>query len=300
MSSSDAILLVGGAGFIGRALAKRLAALGWEVHVLSRKLATGLPPGVIAHQGDQGDACVVTPLLARCTKVYHLAAATVPADTVWCPTLEAEATLLPALRFLECAQGFPQNHYFLMSSGGALYGNTELATEHSPLVPASYHGAGKLALEGFFGVLEQRYPGCLTIIRPSNIYGPGQALRHGFGVIRTLLERARDGGRVTIFGEGSAIRDFLYIDDLVAACLSALSGTAGIYNIGAGKGTSLNELLTVIESVTRRRLDIERQPVRPSDVARVELNIDRARSQLNWEPVVGLEEGVGRTWEYLQ
>lgn len=300
MNSSGAILLVGGTGFIGRALAKRLAALGREVHVLSRQAASDLPLGVLAHQGDQGDSSVVMPLLAHCPEVFHLAAATTPADTVWRPTLEAEATLLPALRFLECAQAFPKNRYFFMSTGGALYGNAEFASEQSPLVPASYHGASKLALERFFGVLEQRYPGCLTIIRPSNVYGPGQTFRPSFGVIRTLLERARDGGRVTIFGDGSAIRDYLFIDDLVAACLSALSGGAGIYNIGAGKGTSLSELLAVVEQVTGGRLDIERQPARPSDVARIELDICRAGECLGWSPVVSLAEGVRRTWEGLR
>ena len=116
----------------------------------------------------------------------------------------------------------------------------------------SYHGAGKVALEAFFSVLGQRRPGGLTILRPSNIYGPGQALRAGFGIIPTLLERARDGGKVTIWGDGSSVRDYLYIDDMVAACRLALVGPSGVYNIGAGVGTSLNELIEQVQQITGR------------------------------------------------
>lgn len=300
MKSTGAILLVGGAGFIGRSLAARLVAHRKEVHVLSRSLVGELPAGVVVHQGDQGDLDVVLPLLARCTEVFHLATATTPADTVWQPVMEAEASLLPALRFLEYAQQFPKNRYFYVSTGGALYGNAEFASEQSRLAPTSYHGASKLALESFFGVLGQRYPGCLTILRPSNVYGPGQTLCAGFGVIRNLLERARDGGCVTILGDGSTVRDYLFIDDFVSACLAALAGPAGTYNIGAGQGTTLNALLALVESVTGCHLQVERQPARASDVSRIELDIRHARECLGWRPCVALDEGVSRTWKSLQ
>lgn len=300
MSSSSGILLVGGSGFIGRALAASLAEEGWEVHVLSRKPAPSLPAGVQGYVGDQGDKAVLRPLLARCTQVVHLASATTPGDTVWHPSAEAEASLLPALHFLECLQDFPESRVIFVSTGGAIYGNSEGANETKIPAPDSFHGASKLALESFFGVLGRRHPGCLTILRPSNVYGPGQGLRHGFGVIRTLLERSRDGGTVTVYGDGSAVRDYLYIDDLVAACRCALSGPAGIYNIGAGVGTSLITLLEVVEKVTGRRLKIDHKPARASDAAQIFLNIRHARNSLAWTPTIGLEEGIRRTWVLLR
>ncbi len=175
MSSPSGILLVGGTGFIGRALAASFAAEGWEVHVLSRKPALDLPAGVQAHVGDQGDKALLNPLLARCAHVIHLASATTPGDTVWSPSAEAEASLIPALRFLDCFQGYPESRVIFVSTGGTLYGNAEGANETTLPVPGSYHGAGKVALEAFFSVLGQRRPGGLTILRPSNVYGPGQA-----------------------------------------------------------------------------------------------------------------------------
>ena len=300
MKSTGAILLVGGAGFIGRSLAARLVAHGREVHVLSRMPDVSVPEGVHAHQGDQGDPDIVVPLLARCSDIFHLATATTPADTVWQPVMEAESSLLPALRFLEYAQQFPENRYVYVSTGGALYGDAELAAEQTPLAPISYHGAGKIALESFFGVFGQRYPGRLTILRPSNVYGPGQGLRPGFGAVRTLLERAMDGDSIAVYGDGGAVRDYLYIDDLVSACLCALSGPAGTYNIGAGRGTSLNTLLALVERVSGRHLKIERQSPRSSDVKRIVLDVDRARKLLGWRAEVDLETGVLRTWNSLQ
>lgn len=300
MSSSSGILLVGGSGFIGRALAESFAAEGREVHVLSRKSALDLPAGVLAHVGDQGEKAVLNPLLARCAQVIHLASATTPSDTVWSPSAEAEASLLPALRFLECLQDFPESKMIFVSTGGALYGNAEYANETMLPVPGSYHGAGKVALEAFFSVLGQRRSGGLTILRPSNIYGPGQALRAGFGIIPTLLERARDGSKVTIWGDGGSVRDYLYIDDMVAACRHALAGPSGIYNIAAGVGTSLNELIEQVQQITGRKLLVEKQAARASDVGRIVLDTARARKMLGWGPSVGLRDGLRRTWSDLQ
>ncbi len=300
MSSPSGILLVGGSGFIGRALVASFAAEGREVHVLSRKPAPSLPTGVQGHVGDQGDKAILRPLLARCAQVIHLASATTPGDTVWSPSAEAKASLLPTLHFLEYLQDFPESRVIFVSTGGALYGNAEGADETALPVPGSYHGAGKVALEAFFSVLGQRRLGGLTILRPSNIYGPGQALRAGFGIIPTLLERARDGSKVTIWGDGSSVRDYLYIDDMVAACRLALAGPNGVYNIGAGVGTSLNELIQQVQEVTGRVLLVERQSARASDVGRIVLDTARAKEVLGWGPSVGLREGLLRTWSGLQ
>jgi UDP-glucose 4-epimerase len=299
VSSSSSVLLVGGSGFIGRALAASFAAEGREVHVLSRRPTLDLPAGVQTHVGDQGDKTVLRPLLTRCAQVIHLASETTPGDTVWSPSTEAEASLLPALRFLECLQDFPKSRVIFVSTGGALYGNADVANETTVPAPSSYHGAGKVALEAFFSVLSQRRSGGLTILRPSNIYGPGQHQRAGFGIIRNLLERAKDGGQVTLWGDGSSIRDYLYIDDMVMACKLALLGPAGIFNIGAGVGTSLNELIAHVQMITGRRLLVQRQAARASDVRQIVLDASRAMECLGWHPKASLADGILATWNWL-
>jgi len=294
----QSILLVGGSGFIGQALVRRLAAEGYDVHILSRTGTknTDHPLGITEHLGDQGDSTLVAPLLKKCHHVFHLATSTTPADTIWQPAREAEQNLLPTLRFLECAQDFPGNRYVFLSTGGALYGDAALANEETPPRPTSYHGATKLALEHFFEILGQRHPGSLTVLRPSNVYGPHQPLRPGFGVIRTLLERARTGAKITVFGDGRAVRDYLYIDDLIDACLLAMDKPTGTYNIGSGTGHSLRDVLAMIEQVTGSPLEIEHQPQRASDVHRIVLDTHRAQEQLGWRAHVQLLEGLQRCW----
>lgn len=299
MSSSSSILLVGGSGFIGRALAARLADEGRDVHVLSRRPVLNLPVGVEGHVGDQGDPHVMHPLLDQCPEIIHLASATTPGDTVWSPRVEAERTLMPGLHFLECLQDFPQSRVIFVSSGGTLYGNVDSAAETSLPAPKSYYGAGKLALEAFFSVLGQRRPGPVTILRPTNIYGPGQDLKPGFGIIRTLLERAKDGGDVTLWGDGGSVRDYLYIDDMVAACYHALNGPAGVYNLGAGIGTSLIDLIELVQQVTTRKLSVKRLPARASDVRHIVLDISHAKADLGWQPAVNLKAGLERSWASL-
>lgn len=300
MTARSGILLIGGGGFVGMALARALLEAGEEVHILSRTFCPDPLIGARVHRGGQEDSAILAPILERCDRVVHLASVTTPGDTVWNPLAELEGNLRPTLMFLEILQTFPDIRLVFVSTGGALYGNASAAVESLPPMPASYHGAAKVALEAFFGVFGQRSPGGLTILRPANLYGPGQSLRSGFGIVRTLLERARDGGSVTLWGDGSAVRDFLYIDDMVAACLRALNGATGTYNLGAGRGTSLMQLLAVVEATTGQRLRVEQQPPRASDAARIVLDIERARSQLGWAPMVGLEEGVARTWAWLQ
>lgn len=299
MSFTEPILLVGGAGFIGCALAKKLVANGYEVHVLSRHRSVSLPEDVFFHHGNQNDRSVVLPLLEHCGVVVHLAGATIPADTVWQPVLEVEENLIPTLQFLECAQSFPARRYIFLSTGGALYGEAMLADESKVPRPLSYHGAGKLALEAFLGVLAQRHSTSLTILRPSNVYGPGQSLRMGFGAVRTLLERAKDGGIFTLFGDGGAVRDYLYLDDFVDACMLAMNAPGGIYNIGSGKGCSLIELLRLIEHITGRQVRVDYQPARASDVGQIVLDIRRANQVLGWQPVIGIKDGVTKVWQTM-
>ena len=299
MSKNCPVLLVGGGGFIGGALAASLIEDGREVHILSRTIYANTPAGAVWHIGDQGDRGVLRPLLEHCGQVVHLAAATTPGDTVWNPRAELELNLLASIGFIECLQEFPDTRLLFLSSGGSLYGNIYQADEETIPLPSSYHGAAKLALETFLSVLGQRRSGAVTILRPSNIYGPGQRLKHGFGVIRTLLERARDSSEVTIWGDGSAVRDYLYIDDMVAACRCALDGPAGVYNLGAGTGTSLNTLIALIGEVTGQTLKVTYHPARASDVGNIVLSVQKAKQILGWEAMIPLQEGIARTWREL-
>ena len=291
-------ILVIGAGFLGRALTRRLAAEGNSVTVLSpRADAADWPEGVAAVRGRQEDAALVGELLARHDTVIHAAWGTTPGSSAGRPAVEAEKGLNPFLAFLGTLQRFPAARLLFLSSGGTVYGDPEKlpVTEDAPLRPRSCHGAGKAAAEFFLGLRAQDKT---IILRPSNIYGPGQSLRSGFGVVRHLLACTIEDKPFQLWGDGEQVRDYLYIDDFTeAVCRLAMSPAAcGAFNLGSGAGVSLVELISCVEKATDRTIRVQRQSERGGDVARIILDTNRIRRVIEWAPVVALDEGIGRTW----
>jgi UDP-glucose 4-epimerase len=299
--SQDGVLLLGG-GFIGMALANRLAADGRPVHVITRHPQPSNAGPVVVHVGDLGDPALLEKLSHQCATVVHLASATLPGSSARNPTRELD-NLSPTLRLLETMQHWENAHLIFMSSGGTVYGNPAAnpVSEHAPLIPLSNHGAGKVALEGFLHAFRVTgHP--VTILRTSNAYGPGQSMRAGFGLVRTLLEHARSGESIEIWGGGNNVRDFVYIDDVVEVCKRFIEvpRDSDTYNLGSGIGYSVKQVLRVIEEVTGAELKTIFRPARRMDVQSVVLDISKLEARLEWRPQVELVEGVERTWAWLK
>jgi UDP-glucose 4-epimerase len=281
----DSVLLLGGAGFIGSALATRLKQEEMSVHILGR------------HDGER-----LAHVLPQCGTVIHLASATTPGASAAHPSLELDNLAL-TLRLLELLQAQPQTHLIFFSSGGTVYGNPDRlpVTEDTPIAPLSNHGAGKAAQEAFCQAFRAQGH-AVTILRPSNAYGPGQTAKNGFGLIRTMLEHARVGTTLEIWGDGENVRDFIYIDDIIGASqrLIKLPQESGTYNLGSGIGYSINQVRGIVEAVCGKELRTIYRPGRGIDVRSVVLDTSRLRVQLGWQPAVSLADGVARTWEWLQ
>ncbi len=300
MSGSD-VLLLGGGGFIGTALARKLTAEGRRVYVVAPNVPAAIP-SVHFVQGGLDSPELLGKLLPHCGTVIHLASATTPGNSADHPARELE-NLAPSLRLLEALQSHPECHLIFFSSGGTLYGNPLRlpVQEDDPVAPLSYHGAGKAALEAFFHAFRQRGHS-VTILRPSNAYGPGQVLKSGFGLIRTMLEHARHGTPLEIWGDGENVRDFIYIDDVAEACARfiALPEDSCTYNVGSGKGYSIRQVQRIVEQVTGAELKTVYHSARGVDVREVVLDIARLDSRLAWRPQTSLEEGVWRTWNWFR
>ncbi len=295
----DHILLLGG-GFIGAALAQRLVLAGKQVEMISHQ--PQLIPSVSLHVGDLGDPELLGSLAEHCGTVIHLASATTPGTSSRHPTKELE-NLTPSLRLLEAMQQWPSTHLIFLSSGGTIYGNpdTNPVTEETRTAPLSYYGAGKVAIESFLNAFSGTgHP--TTILRPSNIYGPGQMLRAGFGLIRTLLEHARNATTAEIWGDGESVRDYIYIDDVVEACIrfAGLPQDSESYNLGSGIGYSINQVLAHIESVCNLRIQVNYRPTRQADVRKVVLDSSHLKRRLDWQPQTNLIEGLRHTWNWLE
>ena len=304
MSARKGILLIGGNGFLGLALARALAKAGREVHVLSRSAENGQHDGIRFHGGSQDDSGVVSPLLKACGTVVHLASTTTPGSSARRPTVDTEENLLPAARLTEIMSGRPPERLIFVSSGGAIYGNPSRLPVDESLAPdpLSYHAAGKVALESLFTAFSHANDVSLAIMRPSNIYGPGQQLRNGFGLVRTLLDKAMHNAPVEMWGDGDTVRDYLYIDDSVAACMDLLETwqATGAFNAGSGRGTSVADMITMVGEATDRDLEVIQRPARGTDVRAVVLDSTRLHRSTDWSPRVDLEEGLRRTWGWLQ
>ncbi|HCA27400.1 MAG TPA: epimerase, partial [Betaproteobacteria bacterium] len=263
----EAVLLLGGGGFIGAALSRRLAAAGRRVHVVSRHAAVSAVPNVSFHRGALDDVVLLRKLLPVCGTVVHLASETTPGGSAHRPALEAE-NIRATLALLEWLQAFDA-HLIFLSSGGALYGDAAHfpVAEAAPLAPLSYHGAGKAAIEAFLHAFRAQGRRA-TVLRPANAYGPEQPLRAGFGFIRTLLEQMRIGSALDIWGDGEAVRDFIYVDDVAAACALFVDRPqdSGIYNVGSGEGHSINAVARLAGAVCGRELKLRYRPARPGDV----------------------------------
>ena len=304
MSDRQGVLLIGGNGFLGAALARRLAVVGREVHVLSRHLEPGVREGIRFHRGSQDDVVAVSPFLRTCSTIVHLASTTTPGSSARNPVVDSQENLLPAARLLETMAHMPPDRLIFVSSGGAIYGDPDelpVSETHQPN-PLSFHAAGKIALEALFSAFAHSHSIPLAIVRPSNIYGPGQALRGGFGVVRTLLDRALQDEPFEIWGAGTVVRDYLFIDDAVDAGMKLLGtpSATGIFNVGSGHGTSIAELVELVIATTGRDLRIVERPSRCTDVKAVVLDCARLTTATGWTAKTGLERGLRQTWQWVR
>jgi UDP-glucose 4-epimerase len=243
--------------------------------------------------------------------VIHLASASTPGSSARHAARELD-NLRPLLNLLDILRAWPDTHLIFLSSGGTVYGNpvANPVAEDAPAAPLSYHGAGKVALESFLNAYRTTGQP-VTVLRPSNTYGPGQSLRHGFGLVRTVLQHVMSGTQIEVWGDGRSVRDYLYIDDMVDAVVRAIDvdhvghadlpeHTGGTYNIGSGNGHSINAVLDLVGKVVGVPLQVHYRPARGIDVREVVLDIARARHGLQWQPQVQLAEGIARTWRHLQ
>lgn len=304
---AERILVLGAAGFIGKALCEALRHEGSTVVEWGRPAPASSPDdSARATRAAHPTSGQIRPMLENCDAVVHLASDSTPSSTAGKPLEELDANLHLTLALLTAMQETPKLPLLFLSSAGAIYGAREniASTESDLPEPRSYHGAAKVAAEQFTAAYCRQFAGVATIIRPTNVYGPGQTERAGFGIVPHAFGAMRRAETLTVWGDGSAARDYLYIDDLVSLCLCALSSSstpgARIYNASSGTTVSLNELFVQLESAAELRLMRRYDRVRSIDAMHVAVDNHKASSQLGWSPQVDLQEGLKRTWAWIK
>jgi UDP-glucose 4-epimerase len=301
----EPILVLGAGGFIGGHLVRMLAEQGERVIAVSRHPIDLGVPNIEFIAGEPSEPEHFLPLLRRSRAVIHTASRSTPGSSAGHAMAELQHNLRPTLALLQALQQRPQTNLLYLSSGGSLYANVpdELATETSPISPRSYHGAGKIAAEHFIGAWCHQYGAGATILRPSNIYGPGQNERDGFGIVPAGLGKIRRAETLQVWGDGSTIRDYLYVADFVALCIATLGkpmpSGAPIFNACSGRGISLNELFSTMETVTGETLHRTYDIGRAVDAPRVVMDAAAARQEFDWNATTSLHEGLANTWAWF-
>jgi UDP-glucose 4-epimerase len=298
------VLVIGGNGFIGSRLVQGLRARGDRVRVLDRfpSRADVDWSGIDYHVGDFHDEAVLEQVLPGIDQVYHLASCTVPSTADADPVADIQGNLIGTHRLLAAMRGRGVRRLCYFSSGGTVYGNPDHVPvpESHPLRPISSYGIVKVAVEHYLDAYARQGWLDPVIVRPSNPYGPGQPTGGIQGAVAVFLGKALAGEGAQIWGDGEAIRDYIYIDDLVELTIRASnSGRNGTFNAGSGVGTSLNELCACIRDATGRELPVEYRPGRAFDVRAVVLDVNLAHELLAWVPQVDIRSGIRKTWQAL-
>lgn len=300
-------LVLGGAGFIGLHVAEALAREGHRVRIFDRPHVDRLAPLRRAYEvftGDFLDAYSLIPALRGCEVVFHLVSTTLPKSSNDNPVYDVESNVVGSVRLLELCRVHGVRKLVYASSGGTVYGvprSLPLGEDH-PTDPISSYGIHKLAVEKYLSLARRLYGVDYCILRPANLYGPRQRLDIAQGAVAVFLDRALRDQPIELWGDGSVVRDYVYISDAVEAILAAarFEGEPRVFNVGSGVGVSLNQLIEEIGRLLGRPVKVQRSEARPVDVPANVLDASAALRHLGWRAGTPLAEGLRRTCEWLR
>lgn len=293
-------LVTGGAGFIGRALANRLAREGHEVLVIDDLSAgdeAALDPAVLFTRGDVTDVPKLWTMLQDVDCVFHLAARVSVPQSILYPREYNAVNVGGTVSVMEAMRDAGVRRVVLTSSG-AVYGEQAIQPVHEglPVHPDSPYAVSKLAAEHYVHTIGALWGIETVCLRIFNAYGPEQRVPAShWPVVPRFLSQAMGGGSLVVYGAGDQTRDYVYIDDVVVALLSAATvrDVNGLtMNIGSGVETSVSELVAAVERSTGRRAHVLRNAQQSGGVSRLCADISLAKDRLGYEPSVGLDEGL--------
>lgn len=294
------VVITGGCGFIGSFLAEKLLGRGYTVVVLDRKL------------GSQADieyvACDVfrhVDMLRRWIRledvVVHLACTIIPSTSEENGVHAAEENLIGTLKLLEVCRESRVRKMVFASSGGTVYGSeVKVHREIDETLPINSYGAMKLSTEKYLHVYQHLHDIPYVSARISNPYGRKVLCDEKLGAVDVFLRRSKQGKPLLIWGDGNNVRDFIHIDDVVEFLSLAVENNSvqGIFNVGTGRGTSLNQLVSLVKIVSHQDVEVEYRQSRAVDVRFNVLNVKKAAG-VGWRPKYTLPKGMAALYREL-
>ena len=299
-------LITGAAGFLGSALANRLAADGNDVLAMD-DLSTGDPKKLSESikfvRADVNDRPKLWTLLQEVDCVYHMAARVSVSESVLYPreynqvNVGGTVTLMEAMRDVGV-------HRVVLASSGAVYGNQPVRPVNESAIPnpRSPYAVSKLSAEYYVKTIGSLWGIETVCLRIFNAYGPGQRIPPVHTpVIPGFLRQAWENGTLVVHGDGNQTRDFVYIDDVVTAMIAAATASdvnQSIINIGSGAETSLRELVHEVLEVTGGNPEVVYNPRNEGGLSRLCADIQLAHDKLDYDPITPLADGLKATLEY--
>jgi UDP-glucose 4-epimerase len=298
-------VVLGGCGFLGSHICRELVRNGHAVRVFGKSYSERI--GDIAGEvelveGDIADTGDVLGALRGAETVFHLVHTTVPGSSMADPSYDVESNVAASVRWLSRLGETGVRRIIFVSSGGTVYGvpRSKLINERHPTDPISSYGVTKLALEKYVAMYATLTGVDYLILRPSNVYGEGQHLHHGQGLIGVLIDRALRGEPLEIWGTGESLRDYLYIADFISAVRRLLSyeGPQRVFNVSSGEGRSVLDIVGIIGRQLGELPELRHVPSRSFDVPANVLDSALLRKEVGWEPQFGLEQGIARVIQW--
>jgi len=298
------ILVTGGAGFIGSHVVDLFLSNGYEV-VIVDNLSTGresnLNPKATFYKVDIRDP-KLEDIFAREQPDYisHHAAQMDVRRSVAQPLFDAEVNILGSLNVIECARSYGVKKFVYISSGGAAYGEPVYlpCDENHPINPICQYGASKHTVEHYLYMYRVNYGLEYSVLRYPNVFGPRQDPHGEAGVIAIFIGKMLRNEPVVINGDGEQQRDYVFVTDCARANLLTLNAPSGIYNLGAGQGTTVNQLFTALGKMTGYQQKAVYGPAKLGETRFIYLNAAKANKEMAWQPFISLEEGLQHTVDY--
>jgi len=289
------IMLLGGAGFIGLNLAAVLVRKGYEVHIADRAAkptdyGCTIPDVAGYHLIRSNDTLrlqeTIDELSIEC--VIGLNSSLIPSSTFDDFETELRQVVTPTFSLLEHLAK-RRIRFVYISSGGTVYGLNDKSTiaEDDVLRPITYYGYSKVLFEQYLAFAGRTQQLRHLIIRPSNPFGPYQNPNNKQGLVTVAIDKVLKGKPIEIWGDGSIVRDYIWVEDLAHAVVALLLKSEAwgqTFNIGSGKGCSVQDLLSMIGALTGKRVDIEYHKARDVDIPRLVLDISRLQATIAFQP----------------
>lgn len=303
------IFVTGGTGFMGSHIVELLLQQGHDITVLTS--SSSIHPNIQHLQkrirlvrGNFGNYQLVLQHLETVDIIVHIAWTTVPKTASENPIYDAQSNVIGSIHLLEAAVTAKVKKVIFISTGGALYGVPQYTPidEKHPIQPISAYGISKMAFERYLHFFYQNKGLDYCIFRIANAYGTRQNMTKNQGVIGIWLQRFLQQQPIEIWGDGSIVRDYVYVTDVAQIIANSLtySGPEKVFNVGSGCGYSLNEILEVCQNVTQIEANIQYHKGRSFDVPVNILSIQKAQEELKWQPTTSIHRGIEATWQWLQ